>query len=314
MLLPHIFAIETLMFNDETPAVNWKRVSLVGVGLLGGSLGMAMRRGELASEVIGFVRRRASIRECERAGAVDRATMSLRSAVSGADLVVLCTPLGQMPALLEEMIPFLEPGAIVTDVGSVKASLLKKLEPLMKGSKAHFVGSHPMAGSEKTGVRAARPDLYAGAVTVVTPTTRSDAGAVAAVEDLWQSVGSRVLKLDPELHDELVSRSSHLPYFVAACVANLVLDPRAPDAQAGLCASGFRDCTRVASGSPEMWTDIGLGNHRHIDSALARLVRELQGLRKMLKRPDSAGIRSLLESAKSRRDKWQRAAVLKSPE
>jgi prephenate dehydrogenase len=298
----------------KLPAVHWKKVSLIGVGLLGGSLGMALRRRKLASEVVGFVRRRASVRECEEAGAVDGATLSLRAAVTGADLVVLCTPLGQMPRLFEQMLPFLGQGTIVTDVGSVKAMLVRELEPLAARRAVHIVGSHPMAGSEKTGVKASRADLYQEAVTVVTPTPRTDPDALEKVISLWQNVGSRVLSLDPEEHDRFVSLSSHLPHLVAACLADLVLDPQQPSTQAALCANGFRDCTRVASGSPAMWTDISIANRKHIDSAFGKLIRDLQDLRRLLKRADAAGISKKLESAKQRRDQWQRCASSASPE
>jgi prephenate dehydrogenase len=263
---------------------------------------------------VGYVRRRASVRECEEAGAVDRATMSLRSAVSGADLVVFCTPISQMGGLFKEMRGFLKAGVIVTDVGSVKAPVVRELEWLAAGMDVAVVGSHPMAGSEKTGVKAARGDLYEGAVTVVTLAAVQRWKKNEEVKRMWEGVGSSVLTLDAELHDELVSRSSHLPHLVAACLADLVLEPGRPKAQAALCGNGFRDCTRVASGSPGMWTDIALANGKHIDKAIGDLIRELQVLRKLVKGSDGEGIRRKLESAKARRDKWQGTGAAASPE
>ena len=189
--------LETLVLKSETPAVHWKKVTLIGVGLLGGSLGLALKRRRLADSVTGFVRRAASVVECEGLGAVHQATRDLRRAVADAELIVLCTPIGRMRPLVTQMLPVLAPGTILTDVGSVKGSVVRDLESLAAQAGAHFVGSHPMAGSEKTGVAAARADLFADAVCVITPTRNSHPGAVRKVEQLWKSVGARLLRLTP---------------------------------------------------------------------------------------------------------------------
>ena len=294
--------------------MHWKKVSLVGVGLLGGSLGLALKQRRLADLVVGYVRRPGSIKECIRAGAVDVATMDLRRAVSDADLVVLCTPIAQMRSLAELLVPALQPGTIVTDVGSVKKSVVDDLAALVAKSAAHFVGSHPMAGSEKTGVSAARADLFVEAVCVVTPEPRSDRAAVGKVCELWKSVGGRVLKLAPGAHDEFVSRSSHLPHVVAAQLANLVLSPANPKPQAMLCANGFRDTTRIASGSPEMWRDIAMANKKNLLGALESFERGLAGFKKALKKSDAAAVSRFFEQAKTRRDKWSDGAGAFSPE
>ncbi len=285
--------------------MKWKKVSLVGVGLLGGSLGLALRSRGLAGRVVGYVRRPASLAEAVRVGAVDAATLELVEAVAEAELVVLCTPIGQMGALAEKLLPALSPGALLTDVGSVKGTVVRDLEPLSQKAGVHFVGSHPMAGSEKTGVGAARADLFADSVTVVTPTRRTDARALRAIQNLWVSVGSRVLSLSPDEHDELVSRSSHLPYLTAATLARLVLDPRRPKHQSTLCANGFRDTTRVASGSPEMWRDIALANRRPLAKALGELIRDLQRVRRLVRDGNARRIETFLQEAKARRDHWQ---------
>lgn len=297
--------LESALPSAENPAVKWKKVSLVGVGLLGGSLGLALRSRGLAGRVVGYVRRPASLAEAVRVGAVDAATLDLVEAVAEAELVVLCTPIGQMRALAEKLLPALSPGALLTDVGSVKATVVRDLEPLGKKAGVHFVGSHPMAGSERTGVGAARADLFADSVTVVTPTRRTDARALRAIQNLWVSVGSRVLGLSPAEHDELVSRSSHLPYLTAATLARLVLDPRRPKHQATLCANGFRDTTRVASGSPEMWRDIALANRRPLAKALGELIRDLQRVRRLVRDGNARRIETFLQEAKARRDHWQ---------
>jgi prephenate dehydrogenase len=286
----------------------------VGIGLLGGSMGLALRQRRLATSVAGFVRRTASVKECERRGVVDRATRDLQEAVTGADLIILCTPIAQMRALVEQMRPWLAKGAIVTDVGSVKKSVVEALSPLVAGAQAHFVGSHPMAGSEKTGVAAARADLYANAVCVVTPTSSSNSLAVRRVAGLWNDVGSRVLKLTPEIHDEVVSRSSHLPHVIAAQLANLVLSPPIAKHQAMLCANGFRDTTRIASGSPEMWRDIALANRLNLVEALEGFQKGLAKFRDALKAENEAYVTKFFEQAKERRDKWSRNLPSSSPE
>jgi prephenate dehydrogenase len=297
-------ALESASSNPETPAVHWKQVTLVGVGLLGGSLGLALRKRRLADCVTGFVRRSAGIVECEKAGAVDRATQDLGLAVSEADLVVLCTPIAQMRSLTKEMLPFLRPGAIVTDVGSVKQSVARELTSLVSKAGGYFVGSHPMAGSEKTGVGAARDDLFVEAICVVTPDPQTNANAVRKVTGLWKSVGARVIQLTPQLHDKLVSRSSHLPHVIAAQLSNLVLNPKSPKHQAILCANGFRDTTRIASGSPEMWRDIALANRNNLLGALENFVAALTNFQRVLKRGDERAISRFFEQAKYRRDKW----------
>jgi prephenate dehydrogenase len=298
----------------ETHAVRFRKITIVGVGLLGGSLGLAFKRRKLACEVAGFVRRAASLKDCEKAGAVDFATTDLPAAVWNADLVILCTPLSQMRPLVEQMLPALKRGVIVTDVGSAKASVVRELESLIAGSGGYFIGSHPIAGSEKAGVGAARADLFENAVCVVTPTKKSNAAAVRKVEQFWKAVGSRVLRLTPELHDVLVSRSSHLPHLVAAALASHVLNPAHPKPQALLCASGFRDATRVASGSPEMWRDIALANRQNLAQSLNVFIAVLQKFRRLVKKGDTKTITKFFKTAKQRRDRWCACCASPSPE
>ena len=275
---------------------------------------MALRERRLAGSVVGFVRRAASVPECEGLGAVNLATLDLRRAVEGADLIVFCTPIAQMRSLGKQMLPWLKKGAIVTDVGSVKGSVVRDLETLVARAGAHFVGSHPMAGAEKMGVAAAQADLFAGAVCVVTPTRKSNPAAVRKVERLWKSVGSCVLRLTPGAHDRFVSRSSHLPHVVAAQLARLILSPEQPKEQGMLCASGFRDTTRVASSSPEMWRDIALANRRNLSRALKSFMRGLEDFRCALSRGDAQAVATFFDQARQRRELWSHRANVPSPE
>lgn len=284
--------------------MHWQQITLVGVGLLGGSLGLAARQRRLASRVVGFVRRAASVAECEKAGACDQVETDLESAMRAADFLILCTPLAQMPELARRMLPAVKPGAVITDVGSVKGSVVAELEPLFAKAGAYFVGSHPMAGAEKTGVSAAHAGLFEKAVCAVTPTGATDAAALLRVEDFWRSVGALPIRMSADKHDDLVSRSSHLPHVVAAELANYVLSPVHPKEQAMLCANGFRDTTRIASGSPEMWRDICLANRVNLARVLGVFIEDLQEFQIALSSGDSKAVEEFFVKAKERRDQW----------
>jgi prephenate dehydrogenase len=294
--------------------VHFRKLTIIGVGLLGGSLGLAVRRRKLARRTAGFVRRAASLKDCKKAGVADFVTTDLLAAVWDADLVILCAPLAQMRPLAERMLPALKPGAIVTDVGSVKAGVMRELETLIAKAGAYFVGSHPMAGAEKIGVNAARADLFENAVCVVTPTNKTNRAALSKVKQFWKAVGSRMLELTPATHDLLVSRSSHLPHVMAATLANLVLHPAQPRIQAAVCANGFRDTTRIASGSPEMWRDIALANRKNLGRSVDAFVAELKKFRRALAKADAVTIAKFFATAKQRRDDWCAGGASPSPE
>lgn len=294
--------------------MRWRKVTLIGVGLLGGSLGLALRKRGLAQEVVGYVRREASIAECLNAGAVDRATTNLTAAVQGADLIVFCTPLAQMEQLALACADHVEKGTLVTDVGSVKSKVSKELEPVFSRVGAVFVGSHPMAGSEKTGVAASREDLFVNAACVVTPTPNSPEDKVHETQELWRAVGGRVMRQSAELHDAVVARTSHLPHCLAAHLVSIVLNSGNPPEQAKLCATGFRDSTRIASGSPEMWRDIVLANRDNLDAVLREFSAEIELFRSMLREGDPARIEAFFRDARNLRDNWTSKCASPSPE
>ncbi len=294
--------------------MRWQSISLIGVGLLGGSLALAIKRRQLAARVVVRVRREGALIECQKLNIADVVTMDLKEAVQGSELVILCTPLSQMAGLATEMRPFLQKGAIVTDVGSVKGTVVRELEPLARQAGAEFVGSHPMAGSEKTGMAAARADLFENAICLVTPGRSSPAEAVVKVEEFWKSLGGCPLRLTPEAHDDLVSRSSHLPHVVAAELANYVLSPVHPKEQALVCANGFRDTTRIAAGSPEMWRDIALANRQNLGRVLGVFIEDLQEFQWALERQDVTAIEEFFTKAKQGRDRWQAQSAASSPE
>jgi prephenate dehydrogenase len=294
--------------------VQFRKIAILGVGLLGGSIGLAARKNRVADEIAGFVRREKNVRDCEKFGATDLATTDLLAAVSNADLIILCTPLAQMVALAKQFLPALKRDAIVTDVGSVKAEVVREIEYIVQKSGAYFVGSHPMAGAEKTGVAAARENLFENIVCVLTPTKKTNSVALKKLEQFWKSLGSRVLKMDAAQHDLFVSRTSHLPHVVAATLANLVLNPANPKLQSQLCANGFRDTTRIASGSPEMWRDIALANRKNLANSVDKFISELKIFQNALKKNDVRAIENFFANAKSRRDFWCVKSSSNSPE
>ncbi|MGD0814410.1 MAG: prephenate dehydrogenase/arogenate dehydrogenase family protein [Verrucomicrobiota bacterium] len=294
--------------------MRWNKICVIGMGLMGGSLALAIRQKQLAFKVHAFVRRDSSIVEGRKLAVADVITQDLKDAVLGADLIVLCTPLSQMKALAGQMQPHLKPGAVVTDVGSAKSLIVQELEPVVEAAKAHFVGSHPMAGSEKNGLAAARADLFRNAICLVTPGAHASVEAICAVQNFWKAVGGWPIRMSPELHDDLVSRSSHLPHVVAAELANYVLSPAHPKEQALVCANGFRDTTRVASGSPEMWRDIVLANRKNLGRVLGVFIEDLQEFQLALEREDVKTIEEFFAKAKQRRDQWRAHGPSTSPE
>lgn len=259
----------------------------------------------MTEKVIGLVRREASVQECLKLGIVDEATLDSSAALREADLVILGTPIAQMRSLASVFAPLIKPGTIVTDVGSVKGKLVSDLEATFAQHRIHFVGSHPMAGSEKTGPSAARSDLFVQSVCVLTPTLKSNVKAVKKVAAFWSKLGCRILYFDTHNHDEYVAYSSHLPHLVACLLALRVLNPKQPREISQLCAGGFRDTTRIASSSPEMWTDIALENRQNLIRALKDYSGDLKRLTALLKNKNTRGLNRFFALTKERRDAWE---------
>lgn len=233
------------------------RIAIVGVGLLGGSLGLAVKERHLCREIIGIGRSQPALEEAMRLGAIDSYSLEMEEGVRDADLIVLCTPVRRILETLPEVMAAARPGAIVTDVGSTKASIVRTGEAAQREEGALFVGSHPMAGSEKTGVRHARASLFADATCVVTKTSRTSLTAFGRVCALWQALDSRIVVARPERHDDLVAKISHLPHLLAVALMQ-TLEECSEDKNLikGIIGNGFRDMTRIAAGDSQMWEDI----------------------------------------------------------
>jgi prephenate dehydrogenase len=265
------------------------------VGLLGGSIGQALIRRRLAGQVVGVGRRAAALRAARRLGAISAGTTDLARGVRRADLVVLCVPVDQIAPLACAAAHHGPPQMVITDVGSTKAAVCAAIESA--GSVPRFVGSHPLAGSEKTGVEHARSTLLKGRLVVVTPTPATDAAACREVELFWTRLGARVHRLSPAEHDQALAVTSHLPHLAAAAIAAAT-----PEEYLTLTASGWRDTTRVAAGDPTLWRQIVLSNRAHALAALALLDERLAELRAALVRGDAARLEELLNLAKCKRD------------
>jgi len=278
-----------------------KKLAIIGLGLMGGSLGLAAKRRRLARQVHGYARRLANRRQAVVHRAVDAAWAQPEDAVRDADMVVLCLPVLEIPRFLRKCRPFLKPGCIVTDVGSTKAEVVRECRKILAGTGAVFVGSHPIAGSEQSGISAAEATLYDGAVTVVTPVkgTAAEKKAAATVEKLWKGVGSRVIRMTPAEHDRLIARTSHLPHLVAAMLVELL--GRLPGQAEALCGPGFRDATRIAAGSEDIWHDIVKTNRASVGQALDGLAGALARVRKLVRRGDFEGLRRFLATSRGTR-------------
>jgi prephenate dehydrogenase len=282
------------------------RAVIIGVGLIGGSLGMILRRKELASSVVGVGRRIENLKTAVALGAIDRYVVDPKEAVQDADLVILATPVDTYERHLKEWASYLRPGAIVTDVGSVKGELVERSERHMPAG-VHFIGAHPIAGKEKTGAAAASEDLFSGRRCILTPTEQTDPQALERMQFLWQEAGAVVLTMDPHLHDKILAAVSHLPHVAAFALMNALVEIRAEVPAldlAGHSGGGLRDTTRIAASSPEMWRDIFLWNRENVIGCIKAYERSLGELRQLIQMGDAAGIEKLLERAKEEREKF----------
>lgn len=285
-------------------APHFKQVAIVGVGLIGGSLGMVLKRRGLADSVVGIGRRIETLRTAVQLGAIDRYVSEAEEGVRGADLVVLAPHLESYAQHLKAWGGSLEAGAIVTDAGSVKGRLVELAEELLPQG-VHFVGGHPIAGSEKSGAAAGSPTLFQGARCILTPTARTDPGALKAVRDLWEAAGATVTCMDPHLHDRMLGAVSHLPHVVAYALMNTLLDVPGhgltdPDLLA-YAGGGLRDTTRIAASPPEMWRDICLWNRDNLVPLIEVYERHLDRLKQLLRAGDGPGLEKELERAREAR-------------
>ena len=278
-----------------------RRLALVGLGLLGGSVAKAARAQGLADEIVAVGRDRARLEPALRDGMVDRVSIGLEDGLAGADFCLLATPVATLTALLPAVWHALPADAVLTDVGSTKAGIVSAAEELARARPLAFVGSHPMAGSEKSGYAVSRRDLFQGATVILTPTERTDSHAVKRVGAFWEALGGRLVTLDPVTHDRATAAISHLPHLVADALVDAVarMDPRFFE----VAGRGFKDTTRIAASDARVWREIFQENRAGLAEALGAFRAALDELERLLDRGDVAAIEAALDRIRHTRER-----------
>jgi cyclohexadieny/prephenate dehydrogenase len=262
----------------------FERIALIGIGLIGSSLARVVRRDRLADHIVACARTEQTLAKVGELGLADSVTMDPAEAVIGADLVVLGTPLGVYREIAEAIAPHLEPGVIVTDVGSVKGAAIRDVAPRMPEG-VHFVPGHPVAGTEHSGPEAGFAELFAGRWCVLTPTADTDKGAVEQVAELWRRAGMMVDVMEAEHHDQVLAITSHLPHLIAYTIVGTVFDLENSTQREAVkyAAGGFRDFTRIAASDPVMWRDVFLNNREAVLEMLGRFSEDLTRLQRAIR-------------------------------
>ena len=281
---------------DGNFKLHFRRIAILGTGLIGASIGLAVREKRLAKEVVGVCRTERSVAVAKKIGAIDWGTTSPLRAVAGADLVILAAPIHAIPFLVRQMARHLDPDCLVTDVASVKGKLVSQIEALLPATIS-YIGSHPMAGRERTGPAAAVATLFEDRPCFVTPTSRTSSRAFKTICHFWRKLGARVKIIEPREHDHLVASLSHLPHLLAAL---LVLQAEGLS-EAG---TGFVDVTRIASSDPELWQDILLSNRSEVLKSLRRFRTELDRIASLLQKKNAKALFNRLQKAKRLRDQY----------
>jgi prephenate dehydrogenase len=276
---------------------HWPVVTIVGVGLIGGSIGLALLARKLAARVIGVGRSAASLADAKRLGAVTETTTDLAKAAAAADVVVIATGVASIPSLLDAADAAVRPGTLLTDAGSTKASIVAGWEKRRRSRRGRFVGGHPIAGSHRRGPAAAAADLFTGRVTVVTPGRVTPAADVEDVGAFWAALGATVFTMPPREHDRLLAATSHAPHVLASALAAATPPEARP-----LTAGGWRDTTRIAAGDPDLWADILLDNAPAVAKALSRIAGATEKMLAALEKEDRPRLVALLRAAKEARD------------
>ena len=274
------------------------------MGLIGGSVALALKKTGLATHIVGVGRTEKSLKEALDLGVIDSAETNIEAAIQEADLILIATPVAQTSAILQSIKPHLNKQTVITDAGSTKADVLACAKTVLGAQFNQFVGGHPIAGAEKSGVSAAMSDLYVGKNAVLTPTAETNLDAVASVTEMWQTCGANVSQMAAETHDGIFAAVSHLPHLLAfALVDDIASRPNAAQLFS-FAASGFRDFTRIAGSHPEMWRDISLANKTALLSELTAYQLELSQLKQLLEHEDGDGLQDLFQRASVARNNW----------
>jgi prephenate dehydrogenase len=282
-----------------------KQLTIIGVGLIGGSLARALRERDMVGEVVGVNRTRRSLETAQELGVIDRGTTSVVDGVRGATLVLVATPVRSIPRVIEDALPGLAPGTVVTDAGSVKGNVVRACEALLSPHGVHFVGSHPVAGTENSGVASSFAALFEQSRTVLTPTENTPQDALELVRLVWEAAGSKVELMDADHHDRVLAATSHLPHLMAYNIVNTLSDLE-DDIRAEVfryASGGFRDFTRIASSDPTMWRDICLENREAILDMLTRFRQDLDKLSRQIESGNEDALYGIFARSKHTRER-----------
>ncbi|HUQ28327.1 MAG TPA: prephenate dehydrogenase/arogenate dehydrogenase family protein [Usitatibacter sp.] len=281
-----------------------KTLAVVGVGLVGGSFALAARRAGIAPRVVGFDRDLGALETAASLGVIDAAAQSVSEAVKGADLVVVAVPVRAIGPVLHDVALAMEPEAVVTDVGSTKEEVVRVAREELRDRFPRFVPGHPIAGRETSGVESALQDLFRGARIVLTPTAETAADAVDVVRGAWEAVGGKVAVAEAADHDRIFAAVSHLPHILSFALVSEIASRGNRDDLLGFAAGGFRDFTRIAASSPQMWRDIALQNREALLAEIDRYGARLAVFRDLIERGEASGLERLMTEARTTRTAW----------
>ena len=281
-----------------------ERLCIIGTGLIGGSLARALREAGACQEVVGAGRNTGNLQTAVDLGVIDRYDTDLAQAVSGADMVVVCVPLGAMEDVFRAIKDQLAEQVVLTDAGSAKGSVIEAVQRAFGHVPDFFVPGHPIAGTEQSGVEASFPGLYKDRRVILTPLPETSTNATDRVRDMWEAAGARVTEMDPLHHDAILAATSHLPHVLAYTLVDSLSKLDDSDELFEYAAGGFRDFTRIASSDPVMWRDICLANGDAIQLMIEHFIRDLQGLSQAVKHHDGQQLLEIFTSAKAARDRY----------
>ncbi len=285
----------------------FQRLAVVGVGLIGGSVALALKRAGVVGHVVGIGRGRANLERALALGVIDEIAADPASGVAQADTIVVAVPVGQLDSVLRAIRPALAEHVVITDGGSTKQDVVAAARPALGERWPRFVPAHPIAGAEHSGVDAARADLFDGRNVVLTPLAETDADATARAEVLWSQCGARVARMTPAEHDRVFAAVSHLPHVLAYTLVSMIAKRAEASQLFGFAAGGFRDFTRIASSSPEMWRDIALANRDALLAEMDAYGEALDRARALVAAGDGPGLERLFAEAREARDAWLRS-------
>lgn len=274
----------------------FKRIAIIGVGLIGGSIGLAIKKRRPAAEVIGIGRREISVRKALAKKSIDKGTLDIGDGVKGADLIIIATPVDKVISKIREAALYADKGAVIIDVNSTKDRIVAYADRIMPAG-IYFVGAHPMAGSEHSGVSYASKDLFVDTVCIITPTVKTDRKSLEKVKRLWKLLGADLIMMSPKEHDRIVANISHLPHILSYCLCNSV---GTSDLKAA--GPGFKDSTRIAKSDPDMWAEIFIQNRTQALTSIGNFQKRLKTMKKAIGNKDFKALNLQINKAKAKRD------------